>query len=529
MDAVHGIIATAFGEEFLRYVLAVPDESPIDLEAANIRQDVIQELFEKAVAVHGSADPLAASLLAMSFFVSYDEDLQTSRANAMRERSGGALPELPGETSDRFFDVMCRVARDLWASYFLLAPSTEGARTFFAAAPIGVIQHPLLGEIYKALLSDPTLAKLFPELTPEASNGEISGHNAVWYVNGGMSGSKSPIAVLSGLIFDASVRARLVGERLSFDSLVLHLRESIDTLRALADGQTVHVPAVIGYSGVRLSGISSISLSEGKFRHVRPVESDLLFGSGRDVTVVYETTFPLRILAITENDFNAISSAQSKKYAESSQEAHRVFERSLDLARLSLLLSSEGEDFLSTLERSRFISDVTNMGGVMAARVIDSQLPNQEIAADRVDGVVDVHNVIRQSHPESLDIAMRRILLAASSRDEPTDALIDALIAWENIFGTHMETTFRVTASLAKLIEDDQDERRELQKVLSKIYGSRSKLVHGAKELSLDVSNAQRVKAIRVALDGLRALYIDRPDLLGFKSEERSMRLLLEG
>ena len=75
---------------------------------------------------------------------------------------------------------------------------------------------------------------------------------------------------------------------------------------------------------------------------------------------------------------------------------------------------------------------------------------------------------------------MRRLLKAAGERDDPIDVLVDAVVAWENLFGSKTESTFRVTAAVATLLEpSDKEQRDVLQKELSGIYDRRSRLVHG--------------------------------------------------
>jgi hypothetical protein len=52
---------------------------------------------------------------------------------------------------------------------------------------------------------------------------------------------------------------------------------------------------------------------------------------------------------------------------------------------------------------------------------------------------------------------------------EPMDVFIDAVIAWESLFGTtEGEPTFRVTTCLAALLEDDPARRVELKSQLGR-------------------------------------------------------------
>jgi hypothetical protein len=110
---------------------------------------------------------------------------------------------------------------------------------------------------------------------------------------------------------------------------------------------------------------------------------------------------------------------------------------------------------------------------------------------------------------------------------DPSHSLIDAVIAWENLVGTSTEVTFRVSASLAKLCEEDPTKRLALQKELSKIYGIRSRLVHGAL-VAPDVLSKASASAIGTAVRALRASYARGREWLALKSEERSNSILLE-
>ena len=84
-------------------------------------------------------------------------------------------------------------------------------------------------------------------------------------------------------------------------------------------------------------------------------------------------------------------------------------------------------------------------------------------------------------HIKRIDLALARILRAQGERREPSDVLIDSVIAWENLFGTKEgEPTFRVTMCLAALLEAETQARIELKRRLGKVYTLRSKVVHGS-------------------------------------------------
>jgi hypothetical protein len=123
---------------------------------------------------------------------------------------------------------------------------------------------------------------------------------------------------------------------------------------------------------------------------------------------------------------------------------------------------------------------------------------------------------------------MRRTLSAMSERTfSAEDALIDAVIAWENLVGhgAPAEMTFRVTSALAILLELDARKRPSLRSELSKIYALRSEIAHGSAVSGDDKLAEMRDRALEVAIDAFRALFRDYPWLIS--DRDRGMKLIL--
>ena len=135
---------------------------------------------------------------------------------------------------------------------------------------------------------------------------------------------------------------------------------------------------------------------------------------------------------------------------------------------------------------------------------------------------------IKDSRVDGIDIAIRRILRAISERSEPEDILVDAVIAWENLFGSNQETVLRVTSTLAWLIEPDSStERSTLQSRLKKLYNLRSGVVHGKVKRSAALKTEPQ-EAVSIALQSLAILFEHRSDLLALDgSDSRSNALIL--
>ncbi|MCA1605000.1 MAG: hypothetical protein LC775_05900 [Acidobacteria bacterium] len=135
---------------------------------------------------------------------------------------------------------------------------------------------------------------------------------------------------------------------------------------------------------------------------------------------------------------------------------------------------------------------------------------------------------VEQQHPAQLNFGVRRLVAAASTRHDPIDSFIDAVICWENMFGASSENTFRVCGAMACLLEpSDSTKRLSEFTSLKKLYDIRSRLVHGATELTGREASDYRTKAVRYALHTMRLLY-NYPNLLKAKdSADRGRDVLL--
>jgi hypothetical protein len=135
--------------------------------------------------------------------------------------------------------------------------------------------------------------------------------------------------------------------------------------------------------------------------------------------------------------------------------------------------------------------------------------------------------VIEEAHVSSVEVAARRLISASGQRVDRSDSLIDAVIVWESLVGTPSETSFRVTAALAKMLELDRGQRRSLRTALGKIYTIRSQVVHGVvvDPVSLDKAATE---AVSIAVRALRAAYSRGHDWLSLTSTQRADTVLLE-
>lgn len=144
---------------------------------------------------------------------------------------------------------------------------------------------------------------------------------------------------------------------------------------------------------------------------------------------------------------------------------------------------------------------------------------DEEVAVTTWSALINAH------HNPNIDIAVRRSLSSAGLRLDPADRLLDAVIALENLFGTRPETSYRLAASISKLLETEPANRKTKLKALSSLYQKRSDVSHGVNVATVE---ADAKEALDVAVNCMRHLYSDRTDLLQMaKSSDRADHLLL--
>jgi hypothetical protein len=326
------------------------------------------------------------------------------------------------------------------------------------------------------------------------------------------------------------------------------LRDAVGLARALAGGGTVKATATVGLGNVTLADeVSAIDLPGMRVRRPSPFEQGTV-PYAKQPTIILDVETELRLLDVVAQSFipnedrrEALTNFAAERNrlkihsAERSRVSGSIAER-ITQVRFAMALASQqhrliGPIWLYTV----FSNPLIGWGGnslrgfndpspAFTRQVIDPivarSIPKYYISADQLD--------------QSLRIGRRRILRAISERNDPIDSFIDFVIAWESLVGSSENTSYVVAASMALMLApDNADKRKSLYKRIRKLYGSRSKLVHGT--IGHDVgSTAFKLADVRDYADESGRLAIDtfkrvlqRPDLIGLSAQERSRMILL--
>jgi Apea-like HEPN len=327
---------------------------------------------------------------------------------------------------------------------------------------------------------------------------------------------------IPGVLIHAAARHVLVsgGSTEAVDPLVYALRDVLVRVRRLVAGDEDTSIILIAFQGISLDRGTRVALPWGELRSASEFEMAMRPFGNPAPTVILERSISLR-LRLGEpptGDDSLLSSDVFAKFADYADRLCLAMALTLDtnpaprwfwqtvLTPLALGMGFRGKGVLT-------FGFIPPPSGPMLTITQQKHLVRW---SERVD---------RYSDP-SIGIAMHRILSSGHGKNVE-DSLIDAVIAWENLFGHggSTETTFRVTTALAILLEDEPAKRLTLSKELKKIYHLRSKVAHGDYIKPTDGLDEKRDRAREVAIQALRVLFEQRPDLIADK--DRGMKLIL--
>src|SRR6266540_3976784 len=315
-----------------------------------------------------------------------------------------------------------------------------------------------------------------------------------------------------------------------------HLEVALQQARDAFAGKVVNAVSLASLSGVVLPDGTAFDTPWGRIRAapqsdypgaVRFLRDHRTTGghAGEQVTisdageVIVEVSTPLQI------DFKK----QETGYNMTTRPKQNVEARILE-ARLALLLSSSKDYPLVVLSVwHRMIDPVIAGGRLLSWANPEGFAPRTPTAlsAEDIDAWKSWIRTIDGINLGKLGVAPARLLRAVAERRDREDALVDAVIAWEALFGADQEISFKISSSIARLLRSTPSDRKTLRKRASEIYGLRSKVVHGANVNREDVENAS-LEAITIGTEILRTMIKDRPELVAMSPGERIVAILME-
>ncbi len=481
---------------------------------------------------HGDSDPGLRQFNLSRILGLYQSEQDTTLVNVLRMIATGEAfaPVVLNEATE----ALALLVRDAYPLYLL---PEDGSR--FPHSFRSLYQHPTREAFETLALREDAFVKLFPK------GDEHLGDSASTLRSTGQGGGVQLSMLAETLIGSGWNAARMHSSGLP--SLHAHTRstiEQLDTLRSALQNKTAKVPVRIAFTGVLLNSDEPIDLGWGILRKLDSRDHHLvprstagkLSGAGTDgvtVTIDYggevilDTTLEYRIQLkdLLPGDTWPVEL--------------RGYERTQELTeciQLGALLSQEpsAQETVMVIPAWFYTHDPLAQGLNMSWNDVRSGkgfIPKQ-IDANTASAWKEFTVAVEANRTKYVDVAIRRTLRASVERRDPSDVLVDAIIAWENLFGSRKgESTLRICGSLAWLLEADKARRFQLRSELGKLYDARSNVVHGNKELASSELVPQAQRALAVAIDALRVMFTSRLDLLNElkTGDDRSNRLLMGG
>ncbi len=328
-----------------------------------------------------------------------------------------------------------------------------------------------------------------------------------------------------GLLVESAARDVLASGRSqrNVEPIIEALPDVLAAVRQLIVGGTVRAWAGAAFAGVRLPEGTSLNTALGVLRCATEPERGHRPGSSPEAWSIVEAELPLRWKLGERLPGAKLGISEAFKTV------------NVKAARLPLAgLLALGRENVPRITWSYVRAPLRQWGpDSWPVRLGWSDHTNREIDPlnpEQQAELVEWCQLVYDHHQPSIAIAERRVMSSISDRPySEEDALIDAVIVWENLFGhgSNVEMTFRVTTALAILLEADLTKRSQMAAELRKIYGDRSTIAHGSKLSDKRNLPAIRDRAIEIAVLALRSLFRDHPSLLA--DPDRGMRLLLDG
>jgi hypothetical protein len=415
---------------------------------------------------------------------------------------------------DRLQQAIDRIARDVASKMLPLAPvliagpTTRSLLDEPSTIDQAVLDHGSYLDAVEAVGDDSALG----HLAPKGSRGPMFAAGDTWR-------QLSADALVPSLIASAASELRARGIKPSPDELSAVALLNVQRCRDIAVGKQPEVVNVLGFSGIEMSTDQPIELPWGTFRARNGwygVAEVLRF---RPTTCVLIAHHPLPV------ELMATPPRESK--------AHTIHEQwretTTRLVVLSIVFGTHDSAVapLPTFQLTVLPFEAPFSAG--APMILAPPAGQRELGEAELAEVVRWSEILKQRYKPRLDVVARRLIAALAHRIDPADRLIDAVTAWEALFGGRQEATLRVSGSIAWLLEPANASARQLLRdEASGIYDLRSKVVHGE---TVDVQKvySASARATELGIASLRRILEGRPELIALESTDRSRRLLFEG
>lgn len=458
---------------------------------------------------HRSRLAAATSVLTM-----FDTESGTTVANVLRANAGGALEEINAE--GEIEEAIANLARDSFVA--TLIPPSRSLRSPIADAQIH--RNPWHLRFQEAVLAEPDLGERFTGPADGASS------SFGFWSSIGIGEDGVQLVLLAERLLSTPAALAWMRGHSAAEFVAAAVQAVAHLWRLVVVERTVSSPALVGLDAVTIQQGTQVESPIGRIRALSGRERKFLGPYAGRGNLVMETKYPVK-LSIHGNGYDSLAweDAPLDELRGPQLEAE---ERAGRLA-LAIVLAHDHPMPIAAGYRFLMIEDPFGSAPAVWGRPDPMPLTTPvELTAEQLAEVGEWIERIDRLHHRTMAVALRRTI-SAVERADPTDAFIDALIAWDSLFGSKKgdSVTFRIAVGLSLLLGASEDERREIKRRATELYALRSGLVHGSvPELPWREAADRRDEAVALLLRALRALYTDDSHLLA--SGDRTAELVLK-
>ncbi|MFC8586055.1 hypothetical protein ACFUGD_16105 [Streptomyces sp. NPDC057217] len=522
-----------FGASFISYILG-QDDVAMSSDSRVFPPGAL-ELLDGICVSTAYQEPHVRWMNVAANVMRYIGDQEMSLANYMRQLGGGDLARAE-ETTDSLLNSLLRVACEIYPAFLVKRPHAEPLMGNLACGS-EFLAHSEGLAFTVALLDDQDTSALFPDRESLAGKAPAEQSREIIDVQSYAVTSGVGLQILrlhsfgEHILNSAFHRMVTANEGVSREGFLREVSRVLDDIRKLGRGESIDVAVVVGLAQLAIDR-SDVELGSGRI-----VKRKFCYaneGSGapwNPIVLVAKQKYKIHkveSVVIAEGEFNR---PDFQSYHRQVREWHSEIDWATDKCCLAIYMAS----------------DVARPSGVVPAftAVLEpfthypiepwTSRPQPSVAAIHLseESAIEVSNwysKIQNSHPASLNIAIRRMVSACNGRYSPSDSLLDAVLAWENMFSGTPETVLRVCGAMASLLAPGgYEDRRALYERVKKIYNARSQIVHGKSKRNLTEALIQEFadSAIEFAFKALKELY-GCPEILTLgDSDARGLAVLL--
>lgn len=367
--------------------------------------------------------------------------------------------------------------------------------------PASITAHPEHAVFLEALEQDPVLGKLFPD--DDESRGWIRGVR--------------PSALASRLINGALWHAAMQGQPI-VEVVDAWLESSLNSLRGVINGHPLDIPVLVGF-GAELPPDTRIETPWGTLRSRQPFDVPVLAACGAEHDPGWGSILESHV---TQHEWTVLASDGPGRIVSPSLDDERW-------QRVALALLLAQTDSPAKPTRPWFLAMMQPLGHGSSSGSF-RQFRKGPVFSEPVEVKALERWLKLVKDPQLSAIAINRAISMTSRLTDHVDAFIDAVIVWENIFGTGdvQELGFRVSMTMACVLDTDPENRAGLQQEIKQLYNLRSRVVHGGRPLASNEAQTVRERSQELTVDALRSVLGTHPNVLG-ASSQNLVRFVLGG